>query len=83
MAHLALSVGWTETFCGEGFAFLSLPLGHHFYPQARPLTTKLSPPAETGRGLAVHTRVTQEEPTGRLVSVWWAGEHTGHGWRAG
>lgn len=83
MAHLALSVGWTEPFCGEGFAFLSLALGHRFYPQARPLTTELCPPTQTGRGVAVHTWVTQQEPTGRLVSVWWSGEHTGHGWRAG
>lgn len=82
-----LAPGWTETFCGESPAFLSLPLRHHFCPQARPLTTKkLSPPAQLthmGRGMAVHTRVTREEPMGRLASAWWSGKQAGHGWRVG
>lgn len=33
--------------------------------------TKLCPPTPMGRELAVHTRVTQEEPTGRLCVVVW------------
>lgn len=59
---MTLSAGWTETFCAECSAFLSLPLGHHFSPQA--LTTKSSPP----------TQMPQEEPTGRLGRVWGPGE---------
>lgn len=74
--HLMLATGWTKTFCGESPAFLSLPLRHHFYPQARPLTTKLLPTAQLihiGRGMAMHTRVTLEEPMGRQASAWWSG----------
>lgn len=41
-----LSIGWAKTWHGESPALFSLPLRHHFCPQARP--------TPVGKGMAVH-----------------------------